>query len=289
MIKDISIIGGDLRIIKLANMLNKDGYKIYTYGLEKAKDLDEEIIKCESLNELVNSTNTLIGSIPFSKDGEYINAIFTENRITIEDLINQVENKVIIAGNISEKIIKKFENKKNKVIDILNKEELAIMNVIPTAEGALQIAMEETDFTINGSKTLILGFGRVGKILAKTLNGIGAKVYCEARKKSDIAWIKAYGYYPIELSNLEEKIESYDIIFNTVPYLILDEKKLKRIKKDCLIIDLASKPGGVDREKAKQLGIKYIWALALPGKVAPKDSARYIKETLYNIFEEMEK
>ena len=289
MIKDISIIGGDLRIIKLANMLNKDGYKIYTYGLEKAKDLDEEIIKCESLNELVNSTNTLIGSIPFSKDGEYINAIFTENRITIEDLINQVENKVIIAGNISEKIIKKFENKKNKVIDILNKEELAIMNVIPTAEGALQIAMEETDFTINGSKTLILGFGRVGKILAKTLNGIGAKVYCEARKKSDIAWIKAYGYYPIELSNLEEKIDSYDIIFNTVPYLILDEKKLKRIKKDCLIIDLASKPGGVDREKAKQLGIKYIWALALPGKVAPKDSARYIKETLYNIFEEMEK
>ena len=289
MIKDISIIGGDLRIIKLANMLNKDGYKIYTYGLEKAKDLDEEIIKCESLNELVNSTNTLIGSIPFSKDGEYINAIFTENRITIEDLINQVENKVIIAGNISEKIIKKFENKKNKVIDILNKEELAIMNVIPTAEGALQIAMEETDFTINGSKTLILGFGRVGKILAKTLNGIGAKVYCEARKKSDIAWIKAYGYYPIELSNLEEKIDSYDIIFNTVPYLILDEKKIKRIKKDCLIIDLASKPGGVDREKAKQLGIKYIWALALPGKVAPKDSARYIKETLYNIFEEMEK
>ncbi len=287
--KEISIIGGDLRIIKLANMLSMGGYKIYSYGFEKTNLLDDKIIKCDKLNDVINKSNILISSIPFSKDGELINATFNNRPIEIEQLINYAENKVIIVGNISENIKNQFENRNNKVIDILSYEELSIMNSIPTAEGAIKIAIEETEYTLHKSNVLILGFGRIGKILAKMLSGIGANVYCEARKKSDIAWIKAYGYNQVEFSNLEYGIEEYDIIFNTVPFIVLDKEKLNRLKNGCLIIDLASSPGGVDREEVKNIGIKYIWALALPGKIAPDSSACYIKETLYNILREMEK
>ena len=287
--KEISIIGGDLRIVKLANMLSKDGYKIYTYGMDEAEMLDAKILKCDSLGVSVNSSNILISSIPFSKDGELINSHFTSKILKIKELIEYAEKKVVIAGNISSEITQKLENKNNKVIDILQKEELTVLNAVATAEGALQIALEESEKTLHGSKIIILGFGRIGKILAKMLKGIGADVYCEARKKSDLAWIDAYGYYPVELTKLQDNLNMYDFVFNTVPYILLNKENLKKVKKDCLIIDLASNPGGVDQTEAKKLGLKYIWALALPGKVAPNSAASYIKEVLYNIFEEMEK
>ena len=284
-----SIIGGDLRIVNLANMLNRDGNKIYSYGLENADTLLKDITRCESLNAAIENTNVIITSIPLSKDGKVINAIFSNYHIEIEHLIDYAKNKVIITGSISEDIKNRFELKGNRVIDILGKEELAVMNSIPTAEGAIKIAIEETKYTLNGSKILILGFGRIGKILAKMLSGFGAKIYCEARKKSDMAWIKAYGYNLVELCNLENGLGYYDIIFNTIPFIVLNREKLKKLKKDSLIIDLASNPGGVDEKEVKNIKIKYIKALALPGKVAPLTSASYIEETLYNILEEMEK
>ena len=67
--------------------------------------------------------------------------------------------------------------------------------------------MEETQRTLHGSNVLVMGFGRIGKVLAKMLDGIGAKVYCEARKNEDISWIKAYGYNPIHLNDLDENVK----------------------------------------------------------------------------------
>ena len=180
-----------------------------------------------------------------------------------------------------------MKQKNIDVIDLLKREELVVLNTISTAEGAIQIAMEETIKTIYGSKILVLGYGKVGKILANMLKGIGANVYCEARKNVDLAWIKAYGYVPIHLSELEKYLSEFDIIINTIPTLILDKQRLERVKKECLIIDLASNPGGVDKGEAKKMGIKTIWALSLPGKVAPLTSAEFIKDTIYNVLKEI--
>ena len=104
-----------------------------------------------------------------------------------------------------------------------------------------------------------------------------------------MAWVKAYGYKPIHLNNLEDNLNKFDIIFNTIPVVILDEKKLNMINKNCLIIDLASSPGGVDKEIAEKKGIKTIWALSLPGKTAPITSAEYIKDSVYNVLNELER
>lgn len=138
---------------------------------------------------------------------------------------------------------------------------------IPTAEGAIEIAMSETPITLHLSRCLVLGYGRIGKILSKMLAGIGAKVTVEARKFADLALIEGHGYEAIHMNDLKENIGGFDVIFNTIPSMVLDEDTLKKIRKDTLVIDLASKPGGVDFEAAKQLGIRVIWALSLPGKV----------------------
>ena len=162
-----------------------------------------------------------------------------------------------------------------------------IPNAVPTAEGAIEIAIAETPFTIHGSKSLVLGYGKIGKILSKDLYALGAQTYVEARKYADLAMIEGHGYEPLPLDNLKDHIHEFDIIFNTIPSLILDDEILTKVKKDALIIDLASKPGGIDFDAAKTYGLKVIWALSLPGKIAPVSSGAIIKDTIMNIIKEL--
>lgn len=275
----ISIIGGDLRIKKLAEMMTKDGIKVYTYGL----DIQDNVIQCNSIKELVQSSDIIIGPVPFCSNGRTINATFSNEEILLTDFTKELNGKRFIAGAIKENVYELLKDKNVEIIDILKREELSVLNSISTAEGAIQIAMENTEITLSGSNILILGFGRIGKVLAKMLDGIGANVYCEARKPQDLAWIQAFGYTTIDLKNLNQNLDKFDVIMNTIPSVVLDESNLDKVKQDCLIIDLASNPGGVDREEVKRRKIKFVWALSLPGKVAPVTSAKYIKETIYNI------
>ena len=160
-------------------------------------------------------------------------------------------------------------------------------NTIPTAEGAIEIAIAETPITIHGSKSLVLGYGKIGKILAKDLFGLGAETFAMARKHADLAMIEGHGYEPLPLSSLKNRIHEFDIIFNTVPALILDDDILSNVRRDALVIDLASKPGGVDFDAAGRHGLKVIWALSLPGKIAPITSGAIIKDTIMNIISEL--
>lgn len=287
--KNLCVIGGDLRIVKLVEILVNDGYTVYTYALEEAESLNQykNVIQCSTIVDAIGASDIVIGPIPLSSNKLDINTPFSKHNISLEELFSKLDGKKFIAGSISSEILKMVEDKNVEIIDLLLREELTVLNTISTAEGAIQIAMQETLSTIHGSNVLVLGFGRVGKILAKMLNGIGARVSCEARKESDIAWIKAYGYIPVHLNVLDETLGKYDVIINTIPSIILDSNRLDKVKKDCVIIDLASNPGGVDKESAKKKGIKTIWALSLPGKVAPLTSAEFLKETIYNIFKEM--
>lgn len=273
--KNISVIGGDLRIVKLVNLLQVEGFNILTFGLEKSDEIKQEQ-KADSIKECLNYSNIIISSVPFSKDGENVNASYSNEDIQIKQLVDEIKNlknePLFIAGGIGKKVVDDLE-KKARIIDLLEDEPLTIMNAIPSAEGAIQVAMQESPKTLHGSNVLILGFGRIGKILAKMLNGIGAKVYCEARKPQDIAWIEAYGYKAIQLQNLNENLNKFNFIFNTIPYVVLNKPQLDLVKPNCIIIDLASKPGGVDFEYAKKIGIKTNWALGLPRKSCPRSSS----------------
>lgn len=284
--KNIGILGGDLRIVNLAEMLAKDGHNVYTYGLEKANFSKHNIIRCKSLSEFSERCNVIISAIPFSKGGVYVNSPFSNKEIAIEETLEKLKNKKLIAGAISDEIKKITSKNIIDVTDLMQIESFTIMNIIPTVEGAIQVAMENTDFTMYNSNCLVLGFGRIGKLLCKRLKEFGANVYCMARKEKDLAWIKTLGYNEVYIENLENNLDNKDIIFNTIPSIVLDDSELKILKEKnskCAIIELASKPGGIDLEKAKEHGTKIINAQGLPGKVAPYSAAEYIKETIEKI------
>lgn len=285
------VLGGDLRNIKLAGMLADDGNRVYSFGQDRSDEIldDGRIEKCTSLKTAMEKAQVIIGPVPFSSNEDFINAPFAHDKIMIDDLMKTNKGKIFISGSIKDDLKKKLDEKYMEVIDIMKRDDLAILNTIATAEGTIEVAIKNTDKILQGSRVLILGFGRVGKIVANKFSKMSAIVTCAARKVSDLAWIKAYGYNSLNINDMLYDLKEFDIIINTVPQTILRERELKHIDAEALLIDLASSPGGIDGKIAKSMGLNFIWALALPGRIAPSSSAKFIKDTVYTILEEMSK
>lgn len=174
------------------------------------------------------------------------------------------------------------------LLDYFTREELAVANAVPTAEGAIQIAMEQLPITLHGAQVLVLGFGRIGQATALRLAALGAEVTVAARRWEALAWAKAVGCKGVLLSQLTESPCPFQLVVNTVPALVLGREVLKALPAGCLILDLASKPGGVDRTAAQELGLPVIHALSLPGKVAPVTAAAILQTTIYHMLQELE-
>ena len=281
----LAVIGGDLRLINLAKILAKEK-NVITFGQELVEGIKygtDIIKKAENIEDAIKQAKTVIGPIPFSKDGENINAEFSKNIIPIKRLIKSLNGKTLIAGAINKNVYKLAKENNVKIVDLMDNERLTVLNTIATAEGAIEIAIKKTDRVLQGSKTLILGFGRVGKVVARKFASLNSHVTCAARKEEDFAWIETCGYEYININKLGVNLREYDIIINTPPTLILDRQRLQYVKKGCLIIDLASKPGGIDTKAIKELNINFEWALGLPGKVAPITAAKHIKEAVDDI------
>src|SRR5699024_2473062 len=186
------------------------------------------------------------------------------------EMLSRTPEHCIICTGISNAFLDDATQSVNrKLIRLFARDDLAIYNSIPTAEGTLMLAIEQTDFTIHGSHVMVLGFGRVGMTVARLFSAVGAHVQVCVRKAADIARITEMGLHPVLIKDLEKEVADTDICINTIPHQIVDSKIISAMKKSSLIIDLASSPGGTDFIFAEQQSIKNIHALGLPGKVAP--------------------
>jgi len=276
------IIGGDERQIYLAKSIRDDGHSVLIGSLEKAD------ISCEfeniSLDELSKRCTDFILPLPITRDGKILNAPFSEKKISLDDSFARLFSSRKIYGGIIDKIYQtSLQWKNNNLVDYYDCEELIFGNAMLTAEGAVAIAIKEFEGALCGSSCLITGYGRIGKALCRMLHSLGVKVDCTARKNIDLLGIKTLGCTPLRY---DEILKSYDIIFNTVPNIVLKTSQLSKQSKNTLIIELASSPGGVDRHTAEKMGIKIIDAQSLPGRFSPKASGEFIKEAIYNIMEE---
>ena len=285
--KMITVIGGDLRQLQIAKMFFEDGYTVNIYGVRECNFCGAKMLTQTEYLDRVSQSDYIILPLPLSGDGTTVNTHRFDAPIYLKDIFCAAkEGAVLFGGKIETAVVQMARETGIVLLDYFDREELTVLNAIPTAEGAVQIAMEETPFTIHDSCCVITGYGRVAKVLSSILKAMGADVFVAARKYSDLAWIKAQNYHPVPFDQLNEVLPKADILFNTVPATVLGRDALSLLKKDCLILDLASKPGGVGFETAKEMGLKVIWALSLPGKVAPITSGAIIKESIVNMIRE---
>ncbi len=276
----ISILGGDLRQVYLARLLSEDGWKVITWGLEKGggdggAPLDQAL-----------AGNILLLPMPVCRNG-MLHLPLTDTELEAERLWARLRYDQLLLGGMTSDLSRRLMADYGlTLLDYYNREETQVANAVPTAEGALQLAMESTDRTLHGSRCLIIGYGRIGRLLADRLLALGAEVTVSARKYGDLAWIEAWGYRGVQTGALTGQLDRFDLIFNTAPALILDGTRLREAREDCVIIDLASAPGGVDLEAAKRLSRRAIPAPGLPGKVAPRTAAAAIRDSVYHILKE---
>ena len=279
------ILGGDFRYKFLFEMLTEEKHTVYVY---KNKYIEENNV--DDLDTFLKKVDILIASIPFSKDKTTVFNLNDEilNVDKLFDSMIKYKIKMFFAGVIDGEKIEYLKQNKIDVLDFFGDDNIAILNAIPTAEGAIQTAMEESYRTLFDSRCLVLGYGRCGKILASMLKGIGANVSVSYRKETDLAYIKSYGLKPLNLYNMEDYIFSYDFIFNTIPSQILDRSILEKVNKKTIIIDLAQAPGGVDYKYARDLDLKAIYCPGLPGRVAPYTAAEILKDKIIECIDKVD-
>ena len=159
---------------------------------------------------------------------------------------------------------------------IMDHDEIAIYNSIPTAEGTIFYIMQNTEHTIHGANIHVIGAGRCGETIAKSLRALGANVQISSRNPTLSARLFESGIPVVEID--EKALREADVIINTVPAMMLGSNQLRHVKKGAYIADIATAPGGVDFEAASKLGIKAELLPALPGIVAPKTAASYLAQ-----------
>jgi len=274
------IIGGDMRSLYLADLLKKEYHRVEIYGFDK------KFSEAANLNpvQMAADTDIIICGIPLTTAGGVVNMPLSEKSLPVNTLVEAISaDTLFVAGKIEDDVRAALENKGITYIDLLEREEMAILNAIPAAEGAVELVIKAIPRTIHNSKIFILGYGRIGRVLSRILHGFGAEVWVEARKYSDLSWIEACGYKPVHIRDFERYVTDMDVIINTVPYPLLTEEVLNKIHLDCYLLDLASKPGGINFAYAEKLGFKVDWALSIPGKIAPLTAAQIIKRTIDNV------
>lgn len=255
------------------------------YGFEPRAQIAPQVQMTE--NPPAAQADCIILPIPYSSDHVFVHAPFSSHAIALSSLSTWIHNGgLVLGGNLSDSYCQQLITNQLVPIDYMKREELQIQNAVPTAEAAIQLAMEELPTTIAGSRILITGYGRIGKVLGRLLQSMGARVIVSARSFESFAWAKIAGHDTVETDCMEPVLPECDLIFNTIPSLIFDEKRLSLLPEHTLLIDLASKPGGVDFESAVKLGKKAVWALSLPGKTAPVRAGEIIGDTIHHILNE---
>ncbi len=267
--KTYGVIGGDRRQAELAQLLRMESNTVFTYGLSRWKAGDEV-----SLDQAA-AANVILLPLPLCKGDGVLNC--EEGAVPTMELFRRLRPRQrILAGQVRPAQLREAEACGLRLEDYFLREELTIANAAATAEGAIQTAMEHSDRTLLGMDCLVLGFGRIGKLLCHRLHGLGARVTAVARKPQDLAWIRAYGYQALETGALAGHLSAFGAVFNTVPSLILNGALTAQLPEDCLCVDLASVRGIEPAERA-------VWARSLPGRLSPRTAAAAIRDAVHSI------
>ena len=292
-----TILGGDRRQAVVAARLLDLGHTVRIYGLGElsARLCGAEIFS--SVDKAVFGCDALILPLPVSRDN--INLYFamspTSQTVSLKDILNNASKsgcQVVLGGMIPDEALRQAQTLGLSAYDYYSSPDLQRKNALPSAEGALMIAMEHTDITVKGMKALVCGYGRIGSCLAAILDKLGAEVTVAARGDGALCEASLCGYGavridPSDTQGLADAANLCDVIFNTVPSVIFNEQVLNGIRRKPLYIEVASSPGGIDVAEARQAGMQIIFAPSLPGRYAPRSAGEYIFETLSDILKKI--
>lgn len=273
----IGILGGDRRTECMIPFLLEKGLRVTAFGVKQLQGAEEVTEICQLWEE----SAAVVGGTP----------LFARENITARQLIqglreteyerNQEQEerrKLLLGGVITQECCEEMEKLSVICYDFMKEESIAAFNTIATAEGTIAETILHQPTNLHGSQCLILGYGRCARVLAKKLKGLDANVTISCRNVKDLAMARALGFHAFPLEHLKSELWKYQMIYNTIPKVLIQRPQLLNMGKDAFIVDIASGDGGVDFKAAQELGIQAIHCLGLPGKYAPVSSAKILAE-----------
>lgn len=279
---NIAVLGGDARQLEIIRKLTELDAKLSLIGFEQLDHSFTGAVK-EKIDEVDFSTiDVIILPVPGTNLEGQVETIFSNEKIFLqEETLSKTPSHCVVFSGITNSYLSGITKETNRrLIQLFERDDVAIYNSIPTVEGTIMMAIQHTDFTIHGSNVIVLGLGRVGMSVARTFDALGAKVSVGARKSEHLARIIEMSLTPFHLNELEKYVRNVDILINTIPHQVVTATVISKMPAYTLIIDLASKPGGTDFRYAEKRGIKALLAPGLPGIVAPKTAGVILANVL---------
>ena len=262
---DFMIIGGDCRFSYIRSILEEKGFnaKRISPGDYRADD--------------ISNADIFILPVPVTRDNINISTPLAGESFYIGDLLRLLPEGCTVAGGlISDDFAEKLRRKSIDVFDYYTDERLARDNAIPTAEGIIGILINSLPVTVNAMKCAVTGYGKCAKAATRALVALGADVTVAARRSESLAEAQEDGAKACTLENFAEIAHKFSAVINTVPARVIDRKIISSLKKDCLLIEIASSPFGIDFDCAKEYGINTIKAGSLPGRISPQTAGEII-------------
>uniref|UniRef100_A0A7C2ICN2 Dipicolinate synthase subunit DpsA n=1 Tax=Ammonifex degensii TaxID=42838 RepID=A0A7C2ICN2_9THEO len=276
----IAVIGGDRRAVFVAEELLNQGAQVSLVGHDAVVPGGQSVAVTEAG---VKGADAVVFPFPGVGEDGYIYTPKEPILLREEDLAFLPEGTLIFTGFARRYLLELADRLRLRLVEVAERDDFAILNSIPSAEGAIQIAMERLPVTIHGSAAFVLGFGRVGLTLVRMLKGLGAKTTVVARDPAQRARAMEMGCRVSDFGKLPAIIGEADVVFNTVPAPVLTARVLKCTRPDVLIVDLATEPGGTDFEAAARLERQAMLAPSLPGRVAPKTAGRILGQVVADL------
>ncbi|REK76560.1 dipicolinate synthase subunit DpsA [Paenibacillus paeoniae] len=278
----VLLLGGDARQLEVIRKLSELDAAITVCGFDGLHSSLDGAMHAEFDESLFEGVDALLLPAVGTDDQGLIHAVFSdrEMKLTEAHFARLPQHCTVYTGMAKPYLRQLCESRGLSLVELFDRDDVAIYNSIPTAEGALMMAIQHTDITLHGSSSMVLGFGRTGFTMARSLQGLGAKVKVGVRRSEHYARASEMGFEPFYMANLLQNVGSIDLLFNTIPTMIVTAQIIANLPSRAVIIDLASRPGGTDFRFAEKRGIKAMLAPGLPGIVAPKTAGRIIADCL---------
>lgn len=300
--QSVSLIGGDERTAYMAPLFAKKGWDVICYGTCPVPDIycalsamqdtycnpnATQDICCNSINiksaisisDAIQHSDILIFGIPFIKNGTVNSSSFKLQASELLPLLRPGQK--IFAGVIPADFVKSCSEKDIECFDFMSDSTVALSNAVATAEGALIEAMLRLKTNIHQSKVLVLGYGRCGKVIADKLKGLSADVHVCTSSAEEITLARTLGYKSFPVSALQNRLNDFTLIFNTIPAPIFNSDLLPCLRSDALVIDIASGIG------CSELTVpNIIRCPGLPGRYRPVSSAGILVDNIIQTLQE---
>ncbi len=279
--KTWAIIGGDGRQITMLENFRRRGMEVQAWGLGRASTVS-------NWRSAVRDADVVVLPLPVTADGVRIRCPLQEELgVRFSNLLDELDpNVTVYGGKIPPLWMEHGEARGIRICDYFSSESLQMRNALPTVEGAILLALQALPVTLQGCGVAVLGYGRIASLLAERCAALGADVTVYARKERDLEHAKLRRCHAVSLCGEDEASTlcalppQCRVVFNTVPQRIVTEPILRQWKRNCLLVELASLPGGFDTVAAEKLSFQLIIASALPGKYFPETAGNILADVL---------